>query len=218
MTAQAIIDAISPELNDDARDRWSVATLVKFINDAQDTIVLRQPEANSVRAAFQLTAGAFEHAAPSGTFRVLDVTHNLGADGVTIGRSIDLVPRETLDAFRPNWRKETGQTEIKNWMFNDKLPTRFEVYPRAHATTAVHVALERSVKPTDCVDANSPLGLPDLYRPAIQQWVLYRAFSVNSSTASLQRAQQHLLAWGALLGLKIKADVAFSPNQQGEKK
>lgn len=213
MTADDIINAISPQLNDDTRSRWTVATLIQFINNGQRAIVATKPEANTVMTSVQLVAGT-RQSLPATAYRLIEVTRNMGSDGNTAGKPITVIDRETLDRFRPGWRSEQGATNIKHFLYDEQMPRIYDVYPPVHSVTPVYVEIAHSAAPTNCTTGASNLGIPDMYATALQQWVLYEAFAVNTSPTSMARSQAAMRMFATLMGLKGVADVATSPNTQ----
>jgi hypothetical protein len=61
---------------------------------------------------------------------LLDVLHNMGADGSTPGRAIRLIAdgRESLDTISPNWHAETAGAII-GFVYDPRYPRQFLAYP-----------------------------------------------------------------------------------------
>jgi len=136
-------------LQDTTSVRWPVSELVQWFNDAQREIVLFKPESSVVNKNLLLTASDTKQTLPSEAIRLIDVVRNTGANGTTYGSAVRLVQREVLDAQRPGWHGEPGDSTIKHFMFDQRDPKTFYVYPRPSSSPAVNLEVVYSVAPTD---------------------------------------------------------------------
>ena len=208
-------------LNDLDGTRWTDSELVSWINDAQKLIAMVRPDASVSNSAITLAAGT-KQAIPTGSFRLLDVIRNLGSDGATPGRAIRYVDREVLDSQNPNWHTDTASSTIKHFVYDDRNPLVFYVYPPASAGTRIEAMY--SVAPAQLVydSTNSTtittslatdLAVPDIYLESVVNYVLYRAYSKDAEFAqNAQLASGYLQTVYSMLGIKTQKDVAFSPD------
>ena len=135
-----------------------------------------------------------------------------------------MVNREILDAQLPGWHAQAGVTEILHYMYDPREPRVFYVYPPAAASGASVEVTYASV-PTDIAEpadgalytaVSGNIGVPDIYANAVQDYVLYRAYTKDSEYAgNAARAQAHYAAFANALGVEIKATVAVGPNPVG---
>jgi hypothetical protein len=132
--------------------------------------------------------------------------------------------REILDAQSPGWHNLSGVTEIVHFMFDPRDPKVFYVYPPAAASGA-SVDLVYSALPTDIAEpaagtdfaaVSGNISVPDIYSNALQDYVLYRAYTKDSQYAGNEaRAQARYAAFANALGIEIKATVAVAPSAAG---
>lgn len=197
-------------LNDADAVRWPDAEFVNWINDACRLIVLARPDAFVVNQAIPLVAGTKQSIAaqtPPG-LRVLDVVRN-----APNGRAIRLVDREVLDSQNPNWHSATAAATT-NYVFDNRDPKNFYVYPPAVAAAQVEVIYSRMpVDITVATIATADLSLDDIYLDPVLNLVLFRAYSKDADFAqNVQLAASYRAMAESLLGSKIGTDAKFSPD------
>jgi hypothetical protein len=215
LTAQNLIDRVNDTLQDSTNVRWPAVELLRYLNDGQREVVLLRPDASVSTGPVQLTANETKQTLPAAGVRLLDVTRNMGASGSSPGAAIRLISREVLDSQLPNWHSETGQAAVKHFMFDQRNPKVYYVYPRVHASTAVWVELIYSSSPADVAAAANTITLDDIYANALIDFMLYRAYSKDAEyAANAGYAQQHYQSFLTSLGLKGQTDQQVNPNQR----
>lgn len=206
-------------LNDIDATRWIDSELFKWINDAQRLVSMMRPDASIATFVMTLIAGT-RQTIPSSGFRLLDIVRNVTTvtgttpsdQVVTVpGRSVRIVDREVLDTQDPFWHTAAGSAEIKHFIYDNRSPTLFYVYPPA--TTSAKLEIVYSVAPTDVTAAGNTLSISDIYLDIILNYVLYRAYSKDAEYASnAQLANSYLSIVNTMLGIKTQKDVAYSPD------
>ena len=217
--AQSLIRRVVETLQDNTSIRWPVSELVRYLNDAQREIILYRPDAAVTNAAVPLVAGSRQQL-PAGGTKLLDVVRNSAGSR----RAVRLVNREILDAQLPGWHAQTGAAEVLHYMYDPREPRAFYVYPPAVASGA-SVDVTYASMPADIAEpaegalytaVTGNLGVPDIHANAVQDYVLYRAYTKDSEYAgNAARAQAHYAAFSNALGVEIKATVAVAPNPTG---
>jgi hypothetical protein len=214
MLASDIIAGAANALSDEDHVTWTLGDLIRDINSAQQQIAILRPDASSAVQALQLVAGT-KQSIPAGARRLLGLTRNLGSDGNTPGKPITVVDRESLDLLSLYWHSGTGKTAVQHFTYDERTPEVFYVYPPVSATTAVHVEASISEVPAAVANEGDELALNDIYQNAVLEWVLYRAFSVETdSQTSANEAAKHHRAFYEALGMKYKSDLTFSPSKE----
>jgi len=204
-------------LNDVDRTRWPAAERIRYMNDALDAILIRRPAAFANRVVHDLAAGTAQ-ALPAGGVQFLDCVRNIAANGVTPGAPIRRTDRQLLDDSDPTWHTGKPKATIKHYVFDDRAPTLFYVYPPAIAGTKVELlqaALPAQAVETDEPAADAALPVGREYREAVINYVCYRAKAKDSEYANAGEAGAYYQAFEASLGVKTNADVNASPNQPG---
>ncbi len=217
--AQSIIRRVVETLQDNTSIRWPVSELVRYLNDAQREVILYRPDAAVTNATVPLAAGS-RQSLPSGGTKLVEVVRNSAGTK----RAVRMVNREILDAQLPGWHAQTGVTEVLHYMYDPREPRVFYVYPPAAASGASVEVTYASV-PADIAEpadgalytaVSGSIGVPDIYGNAVQDYVLYRAYTKDSEYAgNAARAQAHYAAFANALGVEIKATVAVAPNPTG---
>jgi len=219
IAAQALIRRVVETLQDTTSIRWPVAELVRYLNDGQREIIVHRPDAMVTNASLTLTAGT-KQSLPSNGAKLIDVVRNSAGSK----RAIRMCAREILDAQSPGWHNLSGVTEIVHFMFDPRDPKVFYVYPPAQSAGA-SVDLVYSALPTDIAEPAAGtdysavagfISVPDIYSNALQDYVLYRAYTKDSQYAGNEaRAQARYAAFANALGIEIKATVAVAPQSVG---
>jgi len=175
ITAQQLADQAAGLVHDTSRVRWSDADWLGWLNDAQRETVVLKPDAYTIITPTALATGATLQALPSGGLQLFGVTRNMGADGLTPGRSVNVVARDVMDTTLPNWHTETASGEINNYMYDPRAPKQYYVYPKAPAT-AWYVEIMYAAIPADVALIGDTLTLDDVYANALLNYMLFRAF------------------------------------------
>jgi len=219
IAAQSIIRRVVETLQDTTSIRWPVAELVRYLNDGQREIIVHRPDAMVTNAAVALVAGT-KQTLPANGAKLIDVVRNSAGTR----RAIRICAREILDAQSPGWHNLSGVAEIVHFMFDPRDPKVFYVYPPA-ASTGASVDLVYSALPTDLTEpaagtdfaaVTGAISVPDIYSNALQDYVLYRAYTKDSQYAGNEaRAQARYAAFANALGIEIKATVAIAPVSSG---
>lgn len=210
MLASDIISEVNKQLNDVGQVTWDEAALFDYIDSAQQMIVSIRPDANSQTTVMQMVAGALQ-SAPANAIRLLDVTRNMGTDGLTAGRQVLACTEEALDLFSFNFSAASQAAVVKNFTYDDRAPRTFYVDPPSDGTGYLEVKI--SVVPTVITAAGNTLDLRDIYKPHIVQWCMYRAYAIEfDSRTSQNRAAIHESSFYQMMGKKFQRDVLFTPS------
>lgn len=199
-------------LNDPNFVQWGVDELLDWINEGQRQIVLLRPDANSDVKQITLVAGV-RQSMPVSSIRLLDILGNVN------GRACTYVERSTMNSYDPTWRVTTADPTVIHWMYDERLPQEFQVYPPQPTSGFGKVEIVRSVMPTDCtakdVDggtSDSTIGIPDQYEPALVDYCVYRSYSKDAEYTV--RGGKADLAWNHFLqtlGIQLQTDRRYGP-------
>ena len=209
----AVLDRAGIILQDTTNIRWPTAELLGWLNDGQREIVLRKPDAYTKSEAIVMTASETKQSIPAAGIQLIDVVRNMGTGGATPGRAVTRTERYILDSQRPDWNTETGSATVKHYMFDERNPKVFYVYP-PQAATPGYVEAVYSAAPAELATGAATLTLDDVYSSALLDYVLYRAYSKDSDIApnAPQRAVAHYEAFLKSLGAQEQAETSYDPN------
>lgn len=217
--AQYIVHRAAETLQDLTSIRWPAAELVRYLNDGQREIGFAQPEAvYGSTQSYALAAGA-NQMLPSEGNKLITVRCNGGG-----GPAIRLTSMEILDAQIPNWRSITPASTIVHYMYDERTPRLFHVYPPA--ASGATVDLSYSKNPVDIaepstgatwaqVDNVTPLSVIDLYANVLVDYILHRAYAKDAEYAqNAQLSAAYYQAFASALGIERSATVSVSPKGQ----
>lgn len=217
MTAQSVIRRCVDTLQDTTGIRWATNELVRYLNDGQRAVVTERPDAMVTNAAKTLVAGT-KQSIPTGGAKLMDVVRNTVSK-----KAVRLTNREILDSQNPNWHAQTGALDVIHYTFDPRDPTTFYVYPPALDTSSVDLVY--SAYPADVAEpadgalytaVTGNISVPDIFGNALQDYILFRAYSKDSEYAgNAARATAHYAAFANTLGIEIKATVAAQPTSAG---
>lgn len=211
IVAQTIVNKAKTILQDTTSVRWPESELLDWLNEGQRQIALVRPDASVVIGNITMVQGT-KQSLPAAGLRLLDVTRNMGASGTAPGDAIRLVDREILDAQRPGWHYETAVAIFKHFIFDQRNPRTFFVWPPADGTSAKVEAIY-SVAPAEVL-IGAVIGLDDIYEAALLDWVLYRAYCKDAEYAgNNDMSAKHMSAFMSALQVKTMVDVGTSPSK-----
>lgn len=217
MKASVILNKVSNKLNDSGNIRWPIPTLILFLNSGQRKVAELRPDQDTELRTVQLVAGV-EQAIPVDAIANLGMTRNMGSNGTTPGSVIEQVDRATKDAFEPDWMKAAAGTAVIEYVTVPHSRRKYLVSPPVHATTPVYAEIEVSVYPTDCVDQNSDISIPDEYENTLADWVLSEAMEIDTETARKAEAMQVKSRFYSSFGMKLQVDGSISPKSGDNQK
>lgn len=209
MLASDIISRARIVLNDADGVRWFDNELLAWISDGQRVIALVRPDSCVSNSTLTLVAGT-KQTIPGDGLRLLDVTRNIDAGG-NGGRVVRHVDRDVLDTQNVNWHSESGQLTIKNFVYDNRDPKTFYVYPPATSSSKLEIIYSKN--PTDVTTTGASIAVADIYADPLLNYVLYRAYSKDADFAqNASLSTSYFQIFGSMLGLKTSKDAAFSPD------
>jgi hypothetical protein len=210
--AKTIIDKASLLLADVSQSFWLVSELLGWLNDGQRDIATVIPQANVKNSAVQLVAGV-KQSLPSDGILLLDIPHNLGSLGTTVGTLINHVPKEIMLKRIPGWTTTMANGIVKHYVYSVSDPLIFYVYPPQPAAPK-YVECVYSAIPSLITNANvgTKITIPDYFQTELLDYVLYRAFSKDfDNSAQMARGQEHYQLFTNALTAKNNTDTSVTP-------
>lgn len=209
LTAQAVITRADDIIQDQTNVRWPVSELLRWFNDGRREVAIVRPDIYAVTVTADLVAGT-KQALPADGCRFLDAVRNM--PGGAAGKAVRIVEREVLDAQLPDWHTQTPVAELRHFMFDERAPRTYYVYPPAAAGAKLEIVYAQT--PTEFTAATDVLSADeDLYLSAFVDYVCFRAFSKDAEYAgNAARAQAHYQQFANTLGIGVRSGLASSPN------
>lgn len=223
--------------------RHAEADMVDALNDAQIAIAKFLPSSCSRVDSVRLVPGTKQsiQAIPAAYCKpgdgstpslpiqgntLLDVVRNMGADGLTPGRAIRIVPGKTMDAQDRDWHTSVG-TAVKAYVYDPATPRYFWVYPGVHATTPVWVDLSFTAQPLKipagaAEDATAVYGyagsngqlitIADEHIDDLVNYVVARMLYRPSEWTDAQKGDRFAAMFTGSLNAKVQAVTGTNPN------
>lgn len=219
ITGFEIIEKASTDLRDPDGRRWTLKDLTDYLNAGQREIVILRPDANVVVRAVRLEAGSTRQSLPAEGLRLINITHNMGADGASAGSVVRVIDGEEIDALAPDWHSEPAlASEVEHYVYDGRSPKTFYVYRKLRS--ARYVEMHFSASPVDVQvkgvyskTANTAITLDDIYQTPLYDYVMMRAHAKDTDAQSIQESELVYRRFLNRLGLKVQVDKAFDPNR-----
>lgn len=215
-------------LQDEDHTRWGPAELRLWINEGCKAVVAAKPSAKASTRVLTLAEGTRQTVpAAAGLpvpIQLLDITANVSAESPVrlLGRSIKIVGRAQLDANDPYWQDKTRtrfKKEVRHFVFDEQNPLEFVVYPGNDGTgkvegviATVPAELAAGADPADATTYTGTIDLPEIYDPALVDYVCYRSFLKDATSGDPGLAATYYQSFAAALGIKIQVEGGSSPN------
>lgn len=213
VSAQTILTRVRSQLIDElATKRWSDAELLRWLSDAERTLVAMDPSLGDVTGPLLLAVGS-KQTLPVGAFMLLDINRNMGLDGDSPGRVVTVVSRENLDRVDPNWHHSLRSEETQHYIYDPKTPRTFYVYPPSTGTN--YLDISRAHTPPEITTLDQNITIPDLYQTAMFDYVMFRAHQKDSDYAAGEgKAAVYLNLFQLFMQGHTQAQTDESPNRQ----
>lgn len=211
--AQDVIRQAATLLQDKGGVRFETVELVDYLNKGMQQMLGERPDLFATSVTHALVEGA-RQALPASAVRLFEVQCN------TSGEPCRKVERSSLDFVAPGWRQAAGAEVVRNWMFDDRDPLAFEVYPPAEVGASLNLLVAAVPTPIEEPDEESPtfanvsgdVPISEAFINALIDWVVYRAYLKDGQhPANAARAQTHLNAYRTALGLEVQATATVRP-------
>ncbi|WP_111860636.1 DUF6682 family protein [Acinetobacter sp. CFCC 10889] len=192
-------DARLTQLGDADGVTWSIAAMIVAYNQAKNMLMGLRPDAFTKVSQISLIQGSRQFL-PDDGLRLFSVVRNIQSNG-SIGRAIRQVAISDLDAMSPDWHAITGTT-VYEYMFDERSPKHFYVYPVPPSENTVKVEIEYSAMPPDISkdDMDDFLPFDSIYDQPLIELMLYKLLSGDNQQG--RNNTEHMQAALGLLGLQ----------------
>jgi hypothetical protein len=208
LSAAAILSRAARLIVDETGTRWSQQELLDYLNDCRREMCLARPDLYSAPTTVQLVSGSRQTLPTDGT-RLVDVVRNSAS-----GRAIRPTDREILDAENPTWHSATPSSTVAAYVYDERFPRTFYVYPPAVAGTEVEMIYAQTPANIPIESINSLLpAIEGPYVGAMVDYVCYRAYTKDAEVSGNgERALLHYRQYSTVVGGGSTTTVQISPN------
>lgn len=229
-SARDVMESASITLVDTLFTRWPMPELLGYINDGLIEISGLKPNACSATVTLELARGTLQRL-PNAYTVLSRVTRNVTvahtAPGGPVGGDVirPLKDTSSLDLYMPRWQSDENlfAAKVKHVIYDLADPRQFYVAPGNDGSGMIEAvvgvtpeAIPTPGTPNDIASYSAVIPLRDVYKPILQDYVCFRAFSKDAGIpASEARAAKHLdLFRGAMAALaQGEATMALSTKQ-----
>ena len=206
-TTQAILSLVSRQLQDLTGKTWDQTTvLIPYMNLAIGAIINEKPEALPSTGNISLVAGAIQKLV-AGSFFMIDVVCNMGADGNTQGKAVTSIKKEHMDSLYPGWLNHPADSEVTFVIEDDRDPKTFYIFPPQPDPPTQKLRVIAATTPDLITAVTDPFPLDDSYQEATLDYIIYRALKEETTIPNAQtKADSFFSKFMADLGLKTQAE------------
>lgn len=212
-STKTIIDTAAARVIDSDFIRWSITDWLRILHDAYKAVLVARPDAYAQAYDFLCVDGV-EQRLEDGTNLLLNVVNNVG--GKSVRGPIDMI---LLDNYRPNWRMDAAMDHIDCYMYDERAPQTFYVYPPAKVGLKLRVITSTVPAVPKAIDyeEEKPSALAPIFDNPLIEYMIYLAFSEdNEFAANANKAQQSFAVFQSLLGIKNDSDAMNATSYQRE--
>lgn len=178
LVAGDLITKCAITLKDPDYVRWSQDELLMYLDEGQREIA-RNPGAYVKTVILAMVEGT-KQAMPDDSNQLMTVVRNF--DGEEPSDPVRITTRELLDAFEPNWHTSPKHQIVENYVYDDRNPTVFFVYPPNDGAGSVEI--QYNAVPPKLTKTTDTLSLRDEFETPLRMYVLYRAYTKDSDYSS----------------------------------
>lgn len=199
-----IINSVATTLLDTAHRGWPRSEIVGYINEALAATAGAKPDFYTVEQDISMVAGITQ-ALPEGGVSLFDISVN-----TVSGQVVTQVDRSLLDEANRSWPAATQEVDVEHFAADPRDPRRFSITPPNDGTGAV-TATFGAVPNSVTGSSGETIPVAGSYLAPLIEYVLSKCYCKNSKSQDLTKSNTHMQRWGALVGLKAKAQIAVAP-------
>lgn len=205
LTCGALIDGVQQtQLNDVDKVTWSEEVLLSTLNQALAMLILVRPDASAKVSELACVQGT-RQTLPSDGLRLLKVVRNIKPEGLA-GRAVRLMNINDLDSIAPDWHSDPEKDTIKEYMFDERNPKQFYIYPPARI--GVLLDIEYAFMPDPITSREQMLPVDITYQQPLHEFMLYKLLSGEGGQG---QGAQHLNTGLSLIGAKPATEKYLKP-------
>ncbi len=204
ITVSQILSRAYILLEDEDHDVWEQDELITWINDAVLAVINIRPDVSPKRSVVTLVEGTYQSLPDDGSMLIKvirDMSTHLSITGM---------PLDVLDDQLPNWREPVMSKNVEHYIYDDRDPKHFEVYPSV--SDGVQIEIEYGAIPAEVSMPEDTITLKREFLNILVDWVLYRAWSKDDESADLNKSTLHFQAFMNNLGVKTESDKSIIPS------
>lgn len=224
--ALAIMSKAATLLLDEDFVRWPAREMAGWLDEGVKATVMAKPSASTKDMPLKLAKGT-RQTLPEDLriVQLVDITRNLDANG-NGGRMIRPTTRANLDTHEPRWHDRSAvpyRREVRQFTFDEVNPRSFFTYPGNDGQGIVEAVV--SVLPETLISRmqgngsalsswDIEIGLPEVYEPALLEYLMYRCWSKEDPSSAPGRAVSHYQVFASTLGIQSQVESGTGPKRK----
>lgn len=203
-----VVAAVRRTLQDYDADYHDDPAIVARVNGARRALCEALPKTYATSIDHPLAEGSLQ-TLPADCHLFQDILYAIEPEG-DVSRSISVAQREYLDALEPRWRAGEPGVPV-HFMFDERRPKEFEVYPPADVGFKVRLSFVRM--PTDLALNDDLSPQETQLQDSLADYALFRLLSEDAeSPVSMNRATYHAQLFASATGASLTQLLKTSPN------
>lgn len=209
LVAGDLIKKCSITLKDTEFVRWTEAELLAYLDEAHREIA-RNAVGSYVKTVVQDLVKGSKQALPADTHLLVSVVRNM-TDLDEPCEPVRITTRALLDSFEPHWHMCPQRRLVENYVYDDRTPQVYFVYPPNDGSG--HVEVMYSAIPEKLTATSDVLVLRNEFEAPLLMYVLYRAYCKDSDySAGLQVASNYYQSYQTSLQQAMAVIGTKTPN------
>lgn len=215
-TIKSVLERVVGTLSDDSSVTWTLQDLFRYGSDGQRDMHVLRPDLFNKNITHNLVAGV-KQALPANGSKLIEIP----ANAVGAQSPITRIQRSMLDAQYRGWRQANPTLEADHFMYDEREPLVFDVYPPALFGAAV--LLDYAEIPADWVvpalntqlaAVTGNINVPDLQSTALHHYICFRCYAEGSENSHAALAAQFRALFGSDLGVELQSIAAVAPTNK----
>ena len=209
LVAGDLIKKCSITLKDPEFVRWTEDELLAYLDEAHREIARVAP-GSYVKTVVQDLVKGSKQALPADAFLLVSVVRNMTELDEPC-EPVRITTRALLDSFEPHWHMCPHRRLAENYVYDDRTPKVYYVYPPNDGSG--HVEVMYNAIPEKLTAISDVLVLRNEFETPLMMYVLYRAFCKDSDySAGLEVASNSYQSYTVSLKQAMDAVGTKTPN------
>lgn len=209
LVAGDLIKKCSITLKDPEFVRWTEDELLAYLDEAHREIARVAP-GSYVKTVVQDLVKGSKQALPADAFLLVSVVRNMTELDEPC-EPVRITTRALLDSFEPHWHMCPQRRLAENYVYDDRTPKVYYVYPPNDGSG--HVEVMYNAIPEKLTAISDVLVLRDEFETPLMMYVLYRAYNKDSDySPGLQIASSYYQSYMTSVQQAMQAAGMKTPN------
>lgn len=205
LLASVIIDRVRKTLVDPNGTGWTDAELYDYLSAAESAVCNLKPDAYTRMEPVALVSGPVQ-TMPDDCISLLAIYYN-----TSDGSIINQVGLDLQNQANRRWAGAAAQTEVEEYMTDERNPRRYLVYPPNDGAGEVMMLWGAEPPPIEAGSLSQVLHVPDVYQNALWAYTCAMAYAKNTKRADVAKSNNMMGLFTQFVGLKAAGQKMVAP-------